>query len=113
MKTKPKLTFGRVRQDWMGWECAVFVDGSHEITLTKAPDGEFAEWYTRGLHPDTDKPSAWFKDIDHFDGVDLGRTLREAKAGLRRYYFAPEGIDDDDLAQWQLEQPGAVRSGNL
>ena len=94
MKTKPKLTFGRVRRDWMGWECAAFVDGRHEITLTKAPEGECAEWYTRGTRPDDDKPSAWFKDIDRFDGVDLGSTLREAKADLRRHHFAPGGKHD-------------------
>ena len=94
MRKKPKLTFGRVRRDWMEWECAVLVDGRHEITLTKDPDGEFAEWFTRGLHPDNDKPSPWFKDIDTSMGNDLGRTLREAKAALRRHHFAPGGEHD-------------------
>ena len=88
-KTKPKLTFGRVEDDWGGKACAVLVDGAHEITLEKAEDG--GEWYTRGTVPSDDrKPSAWFTDIDPIDGVDLGRTLQAAKAALRRYHFAQE-----------------------
>ena len=109
MKTD-KLTFGRVQPGWAGRECAVYVCGRHEITLFKAEDG--ADWYTRGTIPSNDNQlSACFTDLST-DGVDLGGTLAEAKAALRRFHFAPEGIDDDDLAQWELEQPGALGSGN-
>ena len=89
MKTD-KLTFGRVQRDWMGFECAVYVNGKHEITLIKADDGTgFEEWYTRGTIPDDDNQlSACFTGLST-DGVDLGSTIREAKADLRRYHFAP------------------------